>query len=97
MELTVTPKAQKWFDSEIDLPETYGILFFGKVYGKTEVHDGFSIGMSVEQPEHPVKKVEMDGTLFFIEEADEWFFKGYDLLVDYDPNLEEPTYHFKKQ
>ncbi|MCZ1877887.1 iron-sulfur cluster biosynthesis protein, partial [Enterococcus faecium] len=24
-------------------------------------------------------------------------FKGYDLLVDYDPNLEEPTYHFKKQ
>lgn len=50
--------------------------------------------MSVEQPEHPVKKVEMDGTLF-IEEADEWFFKGYDLLVDYDPNLEEPTYHFK--
>lgn len=64
MELTVTPKAQKWFDSEIDLPETYGIRFFGKVYGKTEVHDGFSIGMSVEQPEHPVKKVEMDGTLF---------------------------------
>ena len=49
MKLTVTPKAQKWFDSEIDLPETYGIRFFGKVYGKTEVHDGFSIGMSVEQ------------------------------------------------
>ncbi len=66
MKLTVTPKAQKWFDSEIDLPETYGIRFFGKVYGKTEVHDGFSIGMSVEQPEHPVKKVEMDGTLFFL-------------------------------
>ena len=81
MKLTVTPKAQKWFDSEIDLPETYGIRFFGKVYGKTEVHDGFSIGMSVEQPEHPVKKVEMDGTLFFIEEADEWFFKGYDYLL----------------
>ena len=28
MELTVTPKAQKWFDSEIDLPETYGIRFW---------------------------------------------------------------------
>ncbi|MGC3599024.1 HesB/YadR/YfhF family protein, partial [Enterococcus faecium] len=69
----------------------------GKVYGKTEVHDGFSIGLSVEQPEHPVKKVEMDGTLFFIEEAVEWFFKGYDLLVDYDTNLEEPTNHIKKQ
>lgn len=44
MELTVTPKAQKWFESEIDLPETYGIRFFGKVYGKTEVHDGFRLG-----------------------------------------------------
>ncbi len=43
MKLTVTPKAQKWFDSEIDLPETYGIRFFGKVYGKTEVHDGFRL------------------------------------------------------
>ena len=42
MKLTVTPKAQKWFDSEIDLPETYGIRF-GKVYGKTEVHDGFRL------------------------------------------------------
>ncbi len=30
MKLTVTPKAQKWFDSEIDLPETYGIRFFWK-------------------------------------------------------------------
>ena len=81
MELTVTPKAQKWFDSEIDLPETYGIRFFGKVYGKTEVHDGFSIGMSVEQPEHPVKKVEMDGTLFFIEEADECSLKDMIYLL----------------
>ena len=33
----------------------------------------------------------------YIEKKLNKFFKGYDLLVDYDPNLEEPTYHFKKQ
>lgn len=96
MELSVTESAQNWFQEEVDIPENYGIRFFGKVYGKTEVHDGFSIGMSVEQPEHPLKKEILNGMLFFIEEADEWFFKGYDLVVDYDASLNEPTYHFKE-
>jgi uncharacterized protein YneR len=32
--------------------------------------------------------------LFYIEEADEWFFKGYDLVVDYDTVLDEPKYDF---
>ena len=94
MELTVTENARKWFESEVALPKDYGIRFFGKVYGKTEVHEGFSIGMSVELPEHPVKKEVIDGILFFIDEADEWFFKGYDLEVDYDETLDEPVYHF---
>ena len=53
--------------------------------------------MSVEQPEQPIKEETIDGMLFFIEEADDWFFKGYDLVVDYDASLNEPTYHFKEQ
>ena len=61
------------------------------------MHEGFSIGMSVELPEHPVKKEVIEGILFFIDEADEWFFKGYDLEVDYDETLDEPVYHFKEQ
>ena len=34
------------------------------------------------------------GQLFFIEESDEWVFKGYDLEVDYDEELDEPKYKF---
>ncbi|MBF8807736.1 MAG: iron-sulfur cluster biosynthesis protein [Enterococcus lacertideformus] len=97
MELSVTANARKWFAEEVVIPENYGIRFFGKIYGKTEVHEGFSIGMSVEQPEQPIKKEIIDDMLFFIEEADEWFFKGYDLEVDYDSSLNEPTYHFNDQ
>lgn len=40
--------------------------------------------------------MEIEGILFFIEDVDEWFFKGYDLFVDYDLKLEELIYYFKK-
>ncbi|WP_326932142.1 iron-sulfur cluster biosynthesis protein [Enterococcus avium] len=94
MKLTITPKAQEWFKREIELSNGQGIKFYGKVYGKTQVHDGFSVGMSVDTPETPLIEENTNGMMFFVEEADEWFFKGYDLVVDYDEKLEEPKYDF---
>jgi len=96
MELTVTPEAVAWFKREIELTDDLGIRFFGKVYGKTEVHDGFSIGMSVDRPADPMLEKRIDGILFFIEETDDWFFKGYDLLVDYNSDLDEAKYYFRE-
>ncbi|MDU6522839.1 MAG: iron-sulfur cluster biosynthesis protein, partial [Enterococcus sp.] len=46
MKLTITSKAQAWFKQELELAEGQGIKFYGKVYGKTQVHDGFSVGMA---------------------------------------------------
>lgn len=94
MKLTITPKAQEWFKREIELSDGQGIKFYGKVYGKTQVHDGFSVGMSVDTPETPLIEENTNGMMFFVEKADEWFFKGYDLVVDYDEKLEEPKYDF---
>ena len=94
MKLTITPKAQEWFKREIELGDNQGIKFYGKVYGKTQVHDGFSVGMSVDIPENPLIEEDVNGMTFFVEEADEWFFKGYDLVVDYDTELNEPKYEF---
>lgn len=94
MELTISEKAQEWFKKEIQLEEGYGIRFYGKVYGSTEVHEGFSIGMSVEKPVDILIQKEIAGVLYFIEETDEWFFKGYDVTVDFDGKLKEPAYHF---
>ncbi|MGX7181371.1 HesB/YadR/YfhF family protein [Enterococcus pallens] len=96
MKLTVTPAAQKWFKEEIVVSEGQGIKFYGKVYGKTQVHDGFSVGMSVDTPEKPLITEKVDGMLFFVEEADEWFFKRYNLIVDYDSDLDEPKYEFSE-
>ncbi|MGG5331970.1 HesB/YadR/YfhF family protein [Enterococcus sp. AZ163] len=96
MKLTVTPAAQKWFKEEIVVNEGQGIKFYGKVYGKTQVHDGFSVGMAVDTPEKTLITEKLGGRLFFVEEADEWFFKGYDLFVDYDDDLDEPKYEFNE-
>ncbi|MBM7709954.1 HesB/YadR/YfhF family protein [Enterococcus lemanii] len=96
MKLTITPQVLAWFKEEINLGENQGIRFFGKVYGKTQVHEGFSVGMSVDSPENPLFSETINGILFFIEENDEWFFKGYDLTVDYNEQLKEPAFIFKE-
>lgn len=94
MKLTITPQAMDWFKREIVLENGMGIQFFGKVYGKTDVHEGFSVGLSVATPEETMIQVTNDEYLFFIDKGDDWFFKGYDLTVDYDPSLDEPMYRF---
>lgn len=94
MKLTITPRAQQWFKDEVGVTSDSGIRFYGKIYGKTDVHEGFSIAMSVEAPDQPLVKEVIDGVTYFIEETDDWFFKGYDLSVDYDDEKEEPKYKF---
>lgn len=94
--IEVTPEAIAWFKKEVIVEHGKGIRFFGKVYGKTQVHEGFSVGMNVEQPEKPSSQTTIDGILFFTEESDEWFFQNYNLTVDYDEELREPKYLFSE-
>lgn len=96
MELKITPRAQEWFKQELQVSPGMGIRFYGKVYGNTNVHEGFSVGMSVDTPEKPLVQTEVDGLNYYVEENDDWFFSEYNLLVDYDEVLDEPTYLFEK-
>ncbi|KIO96015.1 hypothetical protein N624_2129 [Levilactobacillus brevis] len=50
MKITVTDAASKWFREDMGMTGR-GIRFFGKVYGKTPVHQGFSLGMTPD--DHP--------------------------------------------
>lgn len=95
MKIEVTDKAVSWFEKELLLEEGDAIRFFGKTYGNTEVHDGFSVGMSVDQPGSDVLgKTEINGITYFAGEQDDWFFSRYDLEIDFDENKDEPIYHF---
>lgn len=48
--------------------------------------------MFVEVLDELMIKENLDGIIYFIEEIDDWFFKGYDLIVDYDEKNDELCY-----
>ncbi|WP_125590347.1 HesB/YadR/YfhF family protein [Companilactobacillus jidongensis] len=95
MKIELTEKAQKWFKDELDLVPGDGVHFYGKVYGKTMVHEGFSIAMRKEKPVKPESSTVIDGITYYITDADTWFFARYDLLIEYDTDLDGPNYIFK--
>lgn len=95
MNIKITDKAVFWFENEMALEPGDGVHFYGKVYGNTEVHDGFSVGMNAEKPEgNLLGKKEINGITYFTSKEDDWFFNRYDLVVDFDDKKEEPIYHF---
>ncbi|EHL99627.1 iron-sulfur cluster biosynthesis protein [Lentilactobacillus parafarraginis] len=86
MKINISDSASKWFQDEMGLSDGTGVRFYGKVYGKTPVHDGFSLALTRDDhPEEVYTETDKDGVKYFVDEGDEWFFKGYDLTVDFDP------------
>ncbi len=72
--------------------------FHSRVYGKTAVHEGFSVGLSVESPDGALLIAEtIDGIQYYITENDDWFFNGYDFEVDFSPKEENFIYRFIEQ
>lgn len=94
--ITLTPQISEWFRKEMNLQAGNGIRFFGRVYGETNAHTGFSAAMSrCDQPNSPVVDEVIDGIHYYIQDSDFWFFNGLDLEVSYDETIDGPAYHFK--
>lgn len=95
MKITVSAAAKNWFVEELELAGNASIRFFGKYGGSTNVHTGFITGMEVAAPTvKTLGELQTDDVLFFVNETDDWFFSGYDLVVDYDETKNEPTYFY---
>lgn len=95
MKLEITNVASQWFQSEMDLKAGDAIRFFGKVYGKTGAHDGFSMGLERSfEVKDVYAKTQKDGITYYVANTDDWFFNNLDLVVDYDAKLDEPKYDF---
>lgn len=98
MKISISDKGQAWFKNELDLASGDGIRFFGKYGGSTNVHVGFTTGMMIGQPSNQtLGETVIDGITYFTDESDDWFFHGYDLEVDFDEKLNEPTYKYIEQ
>ncbi|MFC6463917.1 HesB/YadR/YfhF family protein [Marinilactibacillus sp. GCM10026970] len=95
MKLELTDNAIQWFEDEFSLDNGKAIRFFGKTYGNTEVHEGFSVGLTVDELEgEALAKQEVNGITYFAGKEDDWFFSGYDLEIDFDFENEDLIYHF---
>lgn len=94
MKITITEKAQQWYENELGVGKGRGVRFLGKVYGNTAVHEGFSIAIDVDEPMNPAAITVLNDIPYFIEAADEWFFGGYELEVGFDEKQNEPEYIF---
>lgn len=98
MEITLKKEAIEWFENKFPLNEGEAVRFFGKTYGNTEVHEGFSVGMQMDKPENHDEGIlaitEKNGRTYFTTKKDEWFFEGYHLEIGIDDHYSEPYYHF---
>lgn len=70
--------------------------FYAKYGGTSSIQPGFSLGFMVDTPNRMLVSYENEGILFFIDESDEWYFDGHDLYVDYNENLDEIHYLYKR-
>lgn len=98
MKITLSKQAIQWFETKFPLNEGEAVRFFGKTYGKTEVHEGFSVGLELDNPENTddiLASIEVNNRTYFIAKEDDWFFSDYDLTIGLDDQFNEPSYHFE--
>ncbi|MGE7768281.1 HesB/YadR/YfhF family protein [Peribacillus sp. NPDC096540] len=96
MKLVISRQAVNWFKEEIELKDGYYVKFYARYGGSSPVQDGFSLGVSMDHPFNVAVQREQDGIVFFIEEADLWYFNGHDLHVEYKEDGNEIEYNYLK-
>lgn len=96
MKIVLSDEALQWFNEEMEVSKGESIRFFARYGGSSPLHAGFSLGVTKEEPDDASVQVERDGVLYYIEDRDEWFFDGHDLIVEIDSKLNELSYSYKK-
>lgn len=96
MKIVVAQEALTWFKEEMEVIDGDAIRFFARYGGVSPLHEGFSLGVTKEEPDEVAIEVEHDGTRYYIESRDQWFFVEHDLHVNLDSKLNELVYTYKK-
>jgi len=96
MNITLTDEALQWFKNEMEVETGDTIRFYARYGGSSPFHEGFSLGMTREEPLEMGVHTEADGITYYIEQKDLWFFNDYNLHVDVDAQLYELKYDYVK-
>ncbi|WCK54420.1 HesB/YadR/YfhF family protein [Aneurinibacillus sp. Ricciae_BoGa-3] len=95
MKISIKKTAMEWFKNELGATEGSSCRFFVRYGGCSTVQSGFSLGVSLEEPQVVGSSVHEEGILFFIEKEDLWYFDGNDLIVDYDDARDELNFEYE--
>lgn len=96
LKIVISSEALNWFNVEMEAAPGDAIRFFARYGGSNQLHTGFSLGVTKEEPDEAVIKTEHNGVLYYIESRDKWFFVEHDLHVNVDPALNELVYTYEK-
>ena len=96
MNIVLTDDAQQWFKQEMEVESGDTIRFYARYGGSSPFHEGFSLGMTREEPIKIGVKTVIDEVTYYIDEKDLWFFNDHSLYVDVDVTNDELKYEYKK-
>lgn len=96
MEIRLSEDAMQWFHDEMEVEKGEAVRFFVR-YGGSGLQPGFSLGVTKDSPYEPAVRLEQAEVLYFIEEADQWYFDGHDLYVTVDDTLDELSYSYEQK
>ncbi|MCL6547300.1 MAG: hypothetical protein K6T30_00150 [Alicyclobacillus sp.] len=83
MNVVISPEAARWFKREYTLGPGIGIRVYARYGGYSDIHPGFSLGITPGPVARAVARGETEGVCVFIEEEDLWYFGGADLYIHY--------------
>ena len=96
MNIALTDEALQWFKNEMEVEKGDSIRFYARYGGSSPFHEGFSLGMTREEPIEIGVQTVVDDVTYYIDEKDLWFFNDYTLHVDVDEQLHELKYDYIK-
>ncbi|KAB7671117.1 HesB/YadR/YfhF family protein [Bacillus sp. B1-b2] len=94
MKIIISDKAAEWYKEEMLLQAGAYVRFFARYGGCSTVQQGFSLGISSEEPVNIGVSIEKNGIHYYIEEKDLWYFDDQDLYADFNEVANEPEYHY---
>ncbi|MBU8878590.1 HesB/YadR/YfhF family protein [Bacillus sp. FJAT-29790] len=94
MKIHISDHAAAWYQDEMHLKSGGFIRFFARYGGCSAVQQGFSLGVSNEEPVNAGTETVKNGITYYIEEKDLWYFDQHDLYVEFNEKAQEPVFQY---
>ena len=96
LKIFINEQAANWYKNELGLTTGDHVRFFARYGGHSTVQQGFSLGISNEEPLDAGTTTTQDGITYYIEQKDMWYFDNHNLYVEFNEKAQEPVFIYEK-